>query len=85
MIKRKYNIIVTRNKQLQISLRDNKITLIMRRDRVRKTFENNFNLFNFSFEFLFEIEIFQLKKQRLFLVLKLINLNNYFNKNFKKY
>ena len=66
-------------------LRDNEIALIVRRDRARKTLENNLDLFDSSFEFLFEIEISRLKKQRSLFVLKSINLNNYFDKNFKEY
>ena len=85
LIKCKYNIIVIRNKQLQALLRDNKITLIVQRSYAHKALENDLDSFDFFFEFLFEIKIFRLKKQRLFFVLKSINLNNYFNKNFKKY
>ena len=58
LIKRKYNIIVTQNKQLQILLRDNKIALIVQHNYTYKTLENNFNLFDFSFEFLFKIKVF---------------------------
>ena len=84
-IKYKYEIIAIRNKELQISIRNKKIALFLRRKRIYKTFENDFDQFEFFFEFLFETKIFKFKKQRLFLVFKLINFNNYVDKNFKKY
>ena len=84
-VKRKYEIITIRNKQLQILIKNEKLTLFLRRKHVYKTFKSDFNQFEFFFEFLFETEIFKLKRQRLFLVFKSINFNNYVNKNFKKY
>ena len=62
-----------------------KVALFLRRDRVRKTLESDFEFSNSFFEFLFETEISRRKKQRSFFVLKSTNLNNYHDKNFKKY
>ena len=83
--KRKYEIATTRNKQLQISIKDEKLTLFLRRRRDRKTLESDLDQFELSFEFSSETEVFRLKKQRSFFVFKSINLDNYLDKNFKKY
>ena len=83
--KRQYEILQKRNKKLLKFFRIEKIALFLRRDRVRKTLENNFEFSNSFFEFLFETKTSRRKKQRLFLVLKSTNLNNYHDKNFKKY
>ena len=83
--KRKYEIATTRNKQLQTSIKDEKLTLFLRRERDRKTLENDLDQFEFFFEFSFETKVFKLKKQRSFLALKSTNFDNYVDKNFKKY
>ena len=84
-IKRQYEILQKRNKKLLKFFRVEKIALFLRRDRVRKALENDFEFSNSFFEFSFETKIFRRKKQRSFLVLKPTNLNNYHDKNFKKY
>ena len=61
-IKREYIIVIIKNKQLRISLRKKKIALFVRRNRVRKTFENNLKNIDFLFELLFENEISCFKK-----------------------
>ena len=82
--KYKYKIVVIKNKLFQIFLQNKKITSIMRQEHTYKIFENNFEKFDFDFEFFFDI-IFRIKKQRFFFVLKSINLNQYIDKNFKKF
>ena len=83
--KQKYKIAVTKIKQLKVSLTIEKTTSTQRRSRVRKIFEKNSNDFEIPFDFSFEKKVRSLKKQRFFLALKLINLDLYTEKNFKKY
>ena len=85
LTKRKYDIVVTRNKQLQTLLRDNKVAPIVRRGRARKAPESDPNPFDPPFGSLFETETPRLKRQRSPLALKSANLDNYFGKNFKEY
>ncbi|CAF9941977.1 MAG: hypothetical protein HETSPECPRED_004595, partial [Heterodermia speciosa] len=83
--KRQYEILQKRNKKLLKLLRVEEVALSLRRDRVRKTLESDFEFSNSFFGFSFETETSRRKKQRSFLVLKSTNLNNYHDKNFKKY
>ena len=85
LAKRKYDIVVARNKQLQASLRDDEVASVVRRGRARKVFGSDFDSFDSFFGFSFETEAFRLKRQRSPLALKSVNLDNYFGKNFKEY
>ena len=73
-IKRKYFILQERNRSLREFLRNDEIkTQLTRR---RKTIEINEN---------FLIKVLELKRQRLIIDLKFINLNIYHDKSFKKF
>ena len=72
--KREYQILLKRNKRLQISFRDNEISVsVKRRRNVVRTSNDSFD------------ETFQFKHQRSVAELKSTNLNFYYDKNYKEF
>ena len=72
--KREYQILLKRNKRLQILFRDNEVNVSIRRRRNAARASDDF--FN---------EIFQFKRQRSVAELKSANLNLYYGKNYKEF
>ena len=72
--KREYQILLKRNKRLQISLRDDEISVSIRRRRSAARASDDF----------FD-EISQFKRQRSIVELKSANLNFYYDKNYKEF
>ena len=72
--KKEYQILLKKNKRLQISFRDDEISVLIRRRRSVVRANNDF--FN---------EISQLKRQRSVAELKSTNLNFYYDKNYKEF
>ena len=73
-VKRKYQILLKKNKRLQIFFQNDKVNVSIRCKRSVARASNNF--FN---------KIFQLKCQRSIVELKSTNLNLYYNKNYKEF
>ena len=73
-VKREYQILLKRNKRLQISLRDDEVSVSIRRKRNVVRINNDF----------FD-EIFQFKRQRSVAELKSANLNFYYDKSYKEF
>ena len=72
--KREYQILLKRNKRLQISFRNDEINMSIRRKRnAARTNDDSFD------------EIFQFKRQRSVAELKSANLNLYYDKSYKEF
>jgi len=74
VIKYKYQLLLKENQKLQISLQDNKISILFTQQHCATSSKNNTLKNNKLF----------LKKQKLIFDLKLFHLDNYYKKNFKK-
>ena len=73
-VKREYQILLKRNRRLQILFRNDEISMSIKRRRNVARASNNF----------FD-EIFQFKRQRSIAELKLTNLNLYYDKSYKEF
>ena len=72
--KREYQILLKRNKRLQIFFQNDEVSVLIRRRRSAVRANNDF----------FD-EIFQFKRQRSVVELKSANLNFYYDKNYKEF